>query len=183
MSPAVTTLGEARERYAPLSRVSQAGVVSVYEDCDGDHWLAKHQFLGDHGDDDSQAILLRGDTLPNALDAIDNAGLLPEEYTPGGDSVEDLFEDPSPSPEDVADTWYRAEDNRENVAFIPTVEETEAELDDRCPYGPMAINGQPIQYRPGSGGDWQHDPMPFGAQSIETVDAADVPFSEVPTDE
>lgn len=99
----------------------------------------------------------------------------------------DPSDDESRSPEDVAETWFRAVERSGDVTCWPANDDTEVSTDTNGNItfdGPVGIYGDPapVGNEPGDRRPTEFSPW-MAHESVETVDAADLPFSEVPADE
>lgn len=85
-------------------------------------------------------------------------------------------EEPAPSPEDVAETWIEAHDGVHDPAYAPLNDGTEIRFNPDQLDNTFCVESDDLRTPNGKGGHWN-------AHTVEAVDAADVPFSEVPVDE
>lgn len=156
------TVDHVKEEFAPVETVAESDGFEVVKDCDGDYWIGRwpkqHEYT----------MITQSQTHAFA-EVLADADLLPDEYQP---------DDPTRSPEDVAETWIKAETDPGNQSvYVPLTAEFEvgegrSHLEFRSEY-PMLCEQFDGEYI----GGW------FACETIEHVNAADVPFSEVPVDE
>lgn len=100
----IRTRKSIKESYGPVELASENMGFEVLEDADGDYWI------GRFAENEEYTLVTKG-SVSEFAEALDGAGLLPEEYTPD--------DDPSPSPEDVADEWVRLTDSAGSTVYMP----------------------------------------------------------------